>query len=63
MSEFPKSIQPKTPYITDPRKCPMHNMWMRKGQCEICRLNEDRRRKAYELENEIVKQQVKIGKL
>jgi hypothetical protein len=22
----------------DKRKCPAHNMWMRKGQCELCRL-------------------------
>jgi hypothetical protein len=41
----------------------MHNMWMKKGQCEICRLNRDKQQKQYELEQGIVKSPVIIKKL
>lgn len=27
----------------DKRKCPAHNFWMRKGQCELCRVEADKR--------------------
>ena len=44
-------------------KCPMHNMWMRKGQCEICRLNADKLQQQKDAEAGVVKHPVKIGKL
>jgi len=47
----------------DPRKCPAHNMWMRKGQCEICRMSEDKLRRERELESGSNKPPIKIGKL
>jgi hypothetical protein len=36
------NLDESTPLITksqDPRKCNMHNMWMKKGMCAICQLD------------------------
>ena len=38
---------------TDRRKCPAHNMWMRKDRdgiptCELCRVERDARQREYE---------------
>lgn len=63
MSEYPKSIQPMTPTIKDPRKCPAHNYWMRKGQCELCRMAQDKKQKELEQITGSNKPPVKIGKL
>jgi len=41
----------------------MHNMWMKKGQCEICRLEADKKLAEYKRDNNITEQQIKIGKL
>lgn len=46
-----------------PARCPMHKMWMKKGQCEICRLEEDKRRKQLEQLTGSNKPEVKIGKI
>lgn len=46
-----------------PQQCPMHRMWIRKGQCEMCRLEEDKRRKQMEGLTGANKQQPKIGRL
>lgn len=50
--------RPKSPY-----KCPAHNMWMRKGQCEICRLELDKRTRAAEQQHGSNKQEVIIKKV
>lgn len=34
--------------VRDFRKCPAHNFWMRKGQCELCRLEQDKRQREIE---------------
>ena len=47
----------------DPRKCPAHNMWMKKGQCEICRLEADREQAKLNRERGIVPQPIIIKKL
>lgn len=44
-------------------KCPMHNMWMRKGQCEICRLEADKLRREREQLTGSDRQEVKITKI
>ena len=49
--------------VVDPRKCPMHRMWMKKGQCEVCRLNEDKLRIEREKLTGAHKPEVKIGKI
>ena len=41
----------------------MHRMWMKKGQCEICRLEADKRRAELERVGGSNKQEVKITKL
>lgn len=42
---------PKKKYeIIDPRKCPTHRMWKKKGQCELCLVERDKRLKQYEKE-------------
>lgn len=46
-----------------PYKCPAHNMWMRKGQCEICRLNADIKRKQIEATTGSNKPEIKITKI
>lgn len=46
-----------------PQRCPMHRMWMRKGQCEICLLEADKRRKEQEKQTGSNKPEVKIGKI
>ena len=56
------STQTQKP-ITDPRKCKMHNMWMRKGQCEICRLAADQAQAKQDAINGVIKPKIKIGKL
>ena len=53
----------KTSPITDPRKCKMHNMWMRKGQCEICRLEADKRQAQLNAERGIEPKKIIIKKL
>jgi hypothetical protein len=30
-------------------KCAAHNFWMKKGQCELCRMEQDKRLKEREL--------------
>jgi len=67
MTEKMPVIYPSPPILNaagkDSRKCPAHNMWMRKGQCEICRLNADKLQKQRDAEAGIVRQPIKIGKL
>lgn len=46
-----------------PYKCPAHNMWMRKGQCELCRLALDKQRQELEKQTGSAKQEVIIKKL
>lgn len=48
---------------TTPRKCPAHNFWMRKGQCELCLRERDLRHKQYEQMGGSNKPPVKIGKI
>lgn len=55
MSEHPKP--------TSPFKCPAHRMWMRKGQCEICRLELDKRTRSAEQQHGSNKQEVIIKKV
>lgn len=47
----------------DKRKCPAHNFWMRKGQCELCLRERDLRQQEYAMKYGSNKQKVKIGKL
>lgn len=47
----------------NPKQCPAHRMWMRKGQCELCRLEEDKRRIEAEKQHGTNKQEVVIKKL
>lgn len=49
--------------ITDPRKCPIHRQWMKKGQCEQCLMARDKERKHYELVNGSHKPPVIIRKI
>lgn len=49
--------------ITSPYKCPMHRMWMKKGQCEMCRLDADKRRAEQEKLTGAHKPEVRIGKI
>jgi len=47
----------------DTRKCKIHNMWMKKGMCSVCKLE---KMKAQELEERTYgsnKQEIKITKL
>lgn len=44
-------------------KCPMHNFWLKKGQCELCRMEQDKRRREYEQTGGSNKPPVKIGKI
>jgi ribosomal protein L37E len=53
----------KTPEGRDRRKCPAHNFWMKKGECELCRLERERRLQEYEKEGGSNKPPVKIGKI
>jgi len=62
MTEQKKPTQNLKPLI-DPRKCQMHRMWMKKGQCEICRMEQDKLNRQYEIEGGSNKPPVKIGKL
>lgn len=48
---------------TDKRKCQAHNFWMRKGQCEMCRLQAEAKQREYERTGGSNKPPVKIGKL
>ncbi len=34
--------------ITDPRKCPKHNHWLKKGWCSICDVEKQRKQQEYE---------------
>lgn len=44
------------------RRCEMHNMWMRKGQCEMCRLRLDEIQRENELRGGANKPPVVIKK-
>jgi hypothetical protein len=57
MIETSKTESSRKPH---PHKCPAHNMWMRKGVCEVCRLNEDILRKHREDSHGSNKQEVII---
>lgn len=46
--------------LTSPYICKLHRMWLRKGQCEICRLNADKLQQQYEAEHGSNKQEVII---
>ena len=46
-----------------PAKCPRHKAWMRKGQCEMCRLEEDKRKRELEQLTGSNKPEVIIGKI
>jgi len=59
----PPTSQKLKKEIKDPRKCPAHNMWMRRGQCEICRMESDRRTRAFNETMGIVPQEIKITKV
>lgn len=49
--------------VVDPRICPAHRMWMRKGQCELCRMAQDKKQQELEQITGSNKPPVKIGKL
>ena len=63
MTEPEKSTQTERTRPKSPYKCPMHNMWLRKGQCEICRLEADRAQAKLNRERGIVPQPITIKKL
>ena len=44
-------------------KCPMHNFWLKKGQCEICRLEVEKQQREYEKTGGANKPPVRVGKL
>lgn len=46
-----------------PYKCPAHNMWMRKGQCEMCRLAADKKQQEQEKQMGVEKQEVVIKRV
>lgn len=43
-----------------PGRCTMHKMWMKKGQCEMCRLEADKRLKEQEALTGFNKPAIKI---
>jgi hypothetical protein len=47
----------------DKRKCPAHNFWMRKGQCELCRMRLDEIQRQNELAGGSNKPKVVIKKI
>ena len=47
----------------DPRKCPIHNQWMKKGQCENCSMARDKLKQQYELEGGSNKPPVQTRKI
>jgi len=49
--------------VTDPRKCPIHNQWMKKGKCDPCRLAERMKQAEYEQQHGSNKPEIKIGKM
>lgn len=49
--------------IIDPRMCAKHRMWLKKGKCEICRLEERRAQLKQEQLTGSNKPEVKIGKM
>ena len=54
-----------TPLITkssDPRKCSMHNMWMKKGSCSICQLARMKDQYEFEQKNGSNRPPIKITK-
>lgn len=57
MKEFMTKGQPH------PGRCTMHKMWMKKGQCEMCRLEAERKLKEQEARTGSNKPEVKIGTL
>jgi len=46
-----------------PYRCQMHKMWLKKGQCEVCRLNADLKLKEQEALTGSNKPEIKIGKI
>lgn len=46
-----------------PGRCQMHKMWMKKGQCEMCRLEAEKRQRELEKETGSNKPEVIIGKI
>ena len=63
MSTPKKSIQQEPRIISDSRKCKKHNMWMRKGECSVCYVENKAKIKAEELITGFNKPKVKITKL
>lgn len=43
-----------------PGRCQMHKMWMKKGQCEMCRLDAERKLKEQENRTGFNKPEIKI---
>ena len=46
--------------LIDPRKCPKHRAWIRKGICELCQLEKDKALAAYKQERGIVDVPIKV---
>lgn len=44
-------------------KCPAHNFWMKRGQCELCRMDREKQQKELEARIGFLHPTVKIGKL
>lgn len=57
MTQETKSLTPH------PYRCQAHRMWMKKGVCELCRMEADKRQKELEKLTGSNKQTVKITKL
>jgi hypothetical protein len=49
--------------MRDFRKCQAHNMWMRKGQCELCRMAQDKQLLEQEKLTGSNKPEIKVGKI
>lgn len=49
--------------IVSPYKCVAHRMWMRKGVCELCRLEADKKQQEQEKEMGVQKQEVVIKRV
>jgi len=53
----------RTPEVSDRRKCPKHNSWMKKGKCEPCLMERDRQVKEIMAQSGRINQEIKIIKL
>lgn len=49
--------------LTTPYKCQKHRQWLKKGQCEMCRLDEQKHQRELEQLTGANKPEVKIGKI